>query len=220
MRIVVIESPFAGDVPRNLRYLRACLRDSLLRDEAPYASHALYTQPGVLDDGDPDDRKRGMEAGFRFKKFADATIVYTDLGISAGMQAGIDASIAQGFTYEYRDLGEDWETHAETVEGTFKTRWPEDGIDVAAYETLKGAYDLAVETGVDEMLTVLRATLVERDGVHEGEEAIAIGGFANGDTHVTVVKRSEATADKLDDARESVARRMLRAILVERGPVV
>lgn len=47
MRLVIIESPFAGDVVRNLRYLRACMRDCLRRGEAPYASHALYTQPGV-----------------------------------------------------------------------------------------------------------------------------------------------------------------------------
>jgi hypothetical protein len=47
MRRVVIESPYAGDVGLNLLYLRACLADSLSRGEAPYASHAIYTQPGA-----------------------------------------------------------------------------------------------------------------------------------------------------------------------------
>ena len=53
MERVIIESPFAGDVDRNLRYARAAMRDCLLRGESPYASHLLYTQPGVLNDDIP-----------------------------------------------------------------------------------------------------------------------------------------------------------------------
>jgi hypothetical protein len=63
-RRVIIESPYAGDVDANLIYARECLRDSLKRGEAPLASHALYTQEGVLNDDDPDERKLGIEAGF------------------------------------------------------------------------------------------------------------------------------------------------------------
>ena len=48
MRRVIIESPYAGFVKRNEDYARECLRDSLMRGEAPIASHLLYTQPGVL----------------------------------------------------------------------------------------------------------------------------------------------------------------------------
>lgn len=131
-RIVCIESPFAGDVPRNLRFLRACLRDCLHRGEAPYASHAIYTQPGVLDDGVPDERKLGMEAGFEFKNVADCTVVYTNLGISPGMQAGIDASLQQGYRYEYRELRSDWEQKAIEYEASFLTRWPEGAREVVA----------------------------------------------------------------------------------------
>lgn len=97
MRLVIIESPYAGDTERNLRYLRACMRDCLLRGEAPFASHGLYTQPGVLKDEVPEDRKLGVEAGFEWRRKADATVVYTDLGFSSGMYAGIQnaASICQ-----------------------------------------------------------------------------------------------------------------------------
>lgn len=63
MRKVVVESPYAGNVERNLAYARACLHDCLLRGEAPIASHLLYTQPGVLDDDRPEERKLGIEAG-------------------------------------------------------------------------------------------------------------------------------------------------------------
>jgi hypothetical protein len=50
MKKVIIESPFAGDVKKNIEYARKCMRDSLLRGEAPLASHLLYTQDGILDD--------------------------------------------------------------------------------------------------------------------------------------------------------------------------
>lgn len=102
---VIIESPYAGDVEENLRYLRACMRDSLLRGESPYASHALYTQPGVLDDHDLAERSIGIEAGFKWRSAADKTVVYVDLGISQGMQLGIDHAANLGQVVEYRTLG-------------------------------------------------------------------------------------------------------------------
>jgi hypothetical protein len=108
MRRVIIESPYAGDIERNLRYLRACLRDCLLRGEAPYASHALYTQAGVLRDDDPAERYHGITAGFVWRQAADATVVYTDLGMSSGMRYGIDHVARMGHPIEYRTL-EGWE---------------------------------------------------------------------------------------------------------------
>ena len=35
MPLVIIESPFAGDVDTNVKYARACMRDSLNRGESP-----------------------------------------------------------------------------------------------------------------------------------------------------------------------------------------
>ncbi len=104
MRKVIIESPFAGEVDRNWRYLRACMRDCLLRGEAPYASHGLYTQPGVLDDLIPEEREHGIQAGFAWRSAADATVVYTDFGTSGGMQYGIDHALKMGRPIEYRTL--------------------------------------------------------------------------------------------------------------------
>lgn len=105
MILVVIESPYAGDVDRNLRYLRACMHDCLMRGEAPYASHALYTQPGVLDDTDPWQRELGIVAGFCWRIVAQRTVVYTDLGISGGMKLGIEHATRRGIEIEYRTLG-------------------------------------------------------------------------------------------------------------------
>lgn len=107
MKKVIIESPYAGDVEKNLRYLRAAMCDCLHRGEAPFASHALYTQAGVLDDNDPAERALGIDAGFAWRQVADETVVYQDLGISGGMQAGIDDSIRKGIPVTYRNL-KDW----------------------------------------------------------------------------------------------------------------
>jgi len=104
VRRVTIESPYAGDVERNLRYVRACMRDCLLRGETPYASHALLTQPGVLDDLVPAERTLGIEAGLVWGRFSEATVVYQDLGVTTGMRQGIDRAVQEGRPVEFRDL--------------------------------------------------------------------------------------------------------------------
>jgi hypothetical protein len=124
MKLVIIESPFAGDVPRNLRYLRAAMRDCLLLGESPFASHALFTQPGVLDDGRPVDRERGLLAGFAWRIVANLTVVYTDLGITPGMRDGIEHAREVGCPIDHRELGAGWEDRAREIEATFRTRWP------------------------------------------------------------------------------------------------
>jgi len=109
-RLVQIESPFAGktdaETKRNKAYIRAAMRDCLLRGESPYASHALYTQPGVLRDDIPEERKLGIEAGFCYRAVMDATVVYIDLGVSGGMQLGIDHAKSIGHPIELRSLPE------------------------------------------------------------------------------------------------------------------
>lgn len=102
MRLVIVESPYAGDVEANVEYARACLIDCLHRGEAPLASHLLYTQ--VLDDLQPDQRAAGIEAGLAWAVKADATVVYTDRGTSRGMQYGIEHAQNHGRPVEYRLL--------------------------------------------------------------------------------------------------------------------
>lgn len=105
-RLVIVESPFAGDVEKNLKYARRCMRDCFLRGEFPFASHLLYTQEGILDDNVPHERKLGIEAGLVWGGFADATVVYIDLGISGGMKHGIERAQKDGRQVEYRNIGE------------------------------------------------------------------------------------------------------------------
>lgn len=104
MKLVIVESPYAGDVEANIKYARACIRDCLLHGEAPIASHLLYTQPGVLDDNVPSERQHGIDAGLAWGEVADATVVYTDRGISKGMTYGIANAKAAGRLIVYRSL--------------------------------------------------------------------------------------------------------------------
>jgi hypothetical protein len=104
MILVIIESPYAGDVEANVRYARAAVRDSLLRGEAPIASHLLYTQPGILDDDIPEERQHGIDAGLAWRHVSTKTVVYSDLGITKGMEYGIHAAFKAGKPIEYRYL--------------------------------------------------------------------------------------------------------------------
>lgn len=104
---VIIESPYAGDIETNERYARACMKDCLQRGEAPFASHLLYTQEGVLDDTIPEERSLGIDAGLVWGACADKTVVYTNLGTSKGMEYGIANAKRAGREIEYRRL-EGW----------------------------------------------------------------------------------------------------------------
>lgn len=103
-KLVIIESPFAGDIERNIKYARACMRHSIFLGEAPIASHLLYTQEGILNDNDPKERQLGIEIGLVWGKLAQLTAVYTDLGVSKGMELGIERAKAEGRSVVYRSI--------------------------------------------------------------------------------------------------------------------
>jgi len=104
IRLVILESPYAGDVQQNIEYARRCLADCLRRGEAPFASHLLYTQPGVLDDAVPAERRLGIEAGLAWGDRAHVTVCYIDRGITPGMQQGIDRALDSGRPVEFRTI--------------------------------------------------------------------------------------------------------------------
>ena len=112
MRLVIVESPYAGDTPEavqeNVDYGRRCLADALSRGEAPFASHLLYTQPGVLDDNNPGQRAVGIAAGLCWGDASGAvggiTAVYYDRGLSKGMKHGIRDAMRAGRPIELRSM--------------------------------------------------------------------------------------------------------------------
>lgn len=105
MKRVIVESPYAGDIDANITYARACVSDSLHRGEAPIASHLLHTQPGILDDTIPAERLLGREAGLAWCAVADLMAVYTDRGISRGMEQAVERAAELGLPVEYRTIG-------------------------------------------------------------------------------------------------------------------
>lgn len=102
MNLVIIESPYAGEVTRNVSYAKAALRNSLLRGEAPFASHLLYTQ--VLDDDVPDERTKGIDCGYAWMCAADCVAFYVDYGWSAGMIRALKVTRILGKRFEIRHM--------------------------------------------------------------------------------------------------------------------
>ena len=102
MTRVIIESPYSGDVKRNVKYARMCLLDSLNRGEAPIASHLLYTQ--VLDDTIPEQRTIGINAGLEWLKLAEKHVFYIDHGYSEGMLYAFGLSLRSGIEIEERKI--------------------------------------------------------------------------------------------------------------------
>ena len=103
-KLVVIESPYKGDIKRNEAYARAALRDCISRGESPYASHLLLTQPGVLDDSNPEEREKGIAAGLAWQDAADLIAVYEDYGITEGMQRAITRAKKLKIPIDYRTI--------------------------------------------------------------------------------------------------------------------
>jgi hypothetical protein len=108
MMRVILESPYGSDDPEivaaNVDYARQCVRDSVLRGEAPIASHLLFTQPGILDDLVPEERHLGIAAGLAWLNYADAMVLYIDRGMSGGMREAMKAAQLIGVPTELRVL--------------------------------------------------------------------------------------------------------------------
>jgi hypothetical protein len=133
MKRVVIESPYAGksanDIYLNEVYGEFCMRDCLKNhDEAPYASHLLYTRKHVLKDKDKDERKLGIAAGFVWRDVAEKTVFYMDLGMTTGMKQGIDDCEEKDKPFEVRHI--DTELWKEFAEIEDLVRHPEKHIDI------------------------------------------------------------------------------------------
>ncbi|HEY2735953.1 MAG TPA: hypothetical protein VGI70_18275 [Polyangiales bacterium] len=128
-RLVVIESPFAGLIERNLVYADMCLFDSLSRGEAPMMGHLLY--PRVLDDLNADHRERGIAAHCAWIGAASLVAVYADNGESVGMVHAVQYARDRGIPVERRELGPDWMERSTRLRST-------PGFPVVRLHNLKG----------------------------------------------------------------------------------
>ena len=111
MKRVVIESPYAGHIVMNEIYGELCMHDCLVNyNETPYASHLLYTRKWVLRDDHPEERKLGIDAGFYWRKVAEQTNFYVDLGTTQGMELGMNDCIDKKNLFNIRHLPDElWE---------------------------------------------------------------------------------------------------------------
>jgi len=104
MKRVILESPFAGDIERNISYARKCVKDSLNRNEAPIASHLLYTQDGILNDDIEGERQLGIDAGLAWKHVASMHVFYIDYGMSNGMKYALKYATDNKLKVEFRKI--------------------------------------------------------------------------------------------------------------------
>lgn len=84
----IVESPYAGNISRNVQYARQLMKWCLNKKYAPFCSHLLYTQ--VLDDNIPEDREKGINAGFAWHAGAKQVVFGVDYGFSGGMRQGLN----------------------------------------------------------------------------------------------------------------------------------
>lgn len=101
--ITIIESPYAGDIQRNETYLTRAMRDSFERGEVPFASHGLF--PRFLDEENREERKIGIEFGYRFWEIARNIVFYEDYGRSDGMARAVQRAIDMNLKWEVRRIG-------------------------------------------------------------------------------------------------------------------
>ncbi len=97
-RRVVLELPHGVDP----WYERAAFLDAVARGEAPITSCALHAEDGVVDAAD------GRRIRAVWARYADATVVYADLGVTPGMQAAVDDARLDGRDVDVRYLGAPW----------------------------------------------------------------------------------------------------------------
>lgn len=104
MKRVILESPYTGDIERNICYARKCVRHSLSLGESPIASYLLYTQDGILDDNIPNERMWGIDAGLAWKEVADLQVFYIDYGYSSGMRYAFNYAKEHNIPIEERKI--------------------------------------------------------------------------------------------------------------------
>ena len=121
MKRVVVESPYAGktekEIDLNEAYGELAMHDCLVNhNESPYASHLLYTRKYVLRDNVPEERKKGIQAGFKWRDVAERTAFYCDLGMTSGMEQGIQDVNKKGGRYDIRWLPDgEWKRFIQMV---------------------------------------------------------------------------------------------------------
>lgn len=114
--VVVLESPFSGDIDRHVAYGQRCMADARERKEIVIMPHLLWTQHHkakhhFVSDFAPEfeikngGREASLEQIKELRRRADKTVFYIDYGYSSGMRHALDHCKEEGLPYEERILG-------------------------------------------------------------------------------------------------------------------
>ena len=113
----MIESPYSGDIDRNIRYLDLALADSeIIYGESPYASHGVMTRHPraknyFVSDYDSKwdilTREGAISLSQNFRHLVKKTVFYVDRGWSSGMKSAKKYCIENDLPYEIRKVNLD-----------------------------------------------------------------------------------------------------------------
>lgn len=95
--MIFICSPYAGDTVRNILRAQQYCRKAVDEGYMPIAPHLFY--PQFLDDGDPEERERGLRMGLSLLDLCDEVWVFGEP--SAGMQKEIDYAVKHNIPILY-----------------------------------------------------------------------------------------------------------------------
>jgi len=87
-KIIFVESPYSGDVTRNLKYARRAMEHVIKSGHIPIVTHLLWTQ--VMDDTDPTQRALALKMCEALRFVCDEVWFFNDYGISDGMERAKD----------------------------------------------------------------------------------------------------------------------------------
>lgn len=115
--VVMIESPYSGDIDRNIRYLNIAITESkLLYGECPYAGHAYLTQHARNKDHFCSNSNKkwsvlgrdvSVERCNIIRHRCDKTVFYTDRGWNTGMKLAKEYCEKNNLPYEERQVNVD-----------------------------------------------------------------------------------------------------------------
>jgi len=117
MPIVVLESPYSGDIPLNVAYAQRAMFDARCRGETVIIPHLLWTQHHLAPNhfvSDYTDKfllsaNGGRDIAFEqikaLREIADCVVFYVDRGYSSGMLLAKKHCQEKGIYFKERKLG-------------------------------------------------------------------------------------------------------------------
>ena len=116
MSLIILESPYSGDIPTHVAYAQRAMHNSREKGEIVIIPHLLWTQHHlaptyfVCDWDDKYEVKNGgreesLKQICKLRKMADKIVFYMDYGMSSGMKDGLEQCKRENIPYEERYIG-------------------------------------------------------------------------------------------------------------------